>query len=278
MKSVSEIYKKHPILFIICVILCVLCAVYLIYGYVANFTKEQLSWNHYFSDWYSLFLTTAIALIVYLFVDKKTSDKIDIIKKIEKNIQEDTKNINEITTKMQSNINKLENSVQKISEVQDKMAFETEKNRLINFAQYSSLSEEDKRSFRSNMISIFHELKYQFRQDQDNNSFSNSFAVIFIKNNNGLPKMFHPFGRRRDFPYFCVRVIKKYHSVETKDNEIQIDSHYYLSYDFSDRNWRLSERYPIEGSSTCKSFKVSFFGTNFVGNAGPSAEEFCNNC
>lgn len=127
-------------------------------------------------------------------------------------------------------------------------------------------------------MSIFHEPKYSFSQMDQDNKISNSFEVIFIKNNNRLPKMFHPFGRGRDFPYFCVRVIKKYPPITDEENEVQIDSHYYLSYAFSHKNWCLSEDYPIEGSVIYKSFKVIFSGTNFVGNPGPPTEEFCKNC
>lgn len=286
MKTVSEIYKKHPILSITCVVLFLFCIIPLSplgYESIIGFKKDPVNWNNYISNLYGLAITTTVALIVYLLVDKKTSDKIDEIKHIEENIKEKAENISAITKNVKDNIDKMENNIQKISEIQklqEKVVFETEKNRLINFAQHSSLSEQDKKFFKSNIMSIFHEPKYSFSQMDQDNKMSNSFEVIFIKNSNSrLPKMFYPFGRGRDFPYFCVRVIEKYPPVKKNEsNEVQIDSHYYLSYDFSDKNWRLSEGYPIEGSVIRKSFKVIFSGTNFVGNPGPPAEEFCKNC
>ncbi len=276
--KMKKIFKKHPILSTICCFLSLLCFVHLLPLEHEFITGFKVNWDNYISYLYSVMLTTDIALIVYLFVDTETDDKLKKIKDTEKNIQKNTEQIGEITKMVQNDVNKMEENVQKISEIQNKIALETEKNRLINFAQHSSLPEENKRFFRSNIKSIFHESKYNFRQiDQDNNTLD-YFTIIFIRKNNGLPKVFYPFGRVHEFPYFCVHVIDKKPSLENGDSGVQLDLHYYLSYDFSDKTWRIAEQYPIEGSHMNKSFKIIFSGTNYIGKGGPSAEEFCKNC
>ena len=279
--KMKKIFRRHPILSIICCLLSIFCFIHLFpleHEFMFGFKVE---WGNYISYLYSVTLTTNIALIVYLFVDTETEDKLEKIQDIEGKIQKDTEKIGQITATVQHNINKIEENVQKISEIQEiqnKVAFETEKNRLINFAQHSFLPEENKQFLRNNIISIFHELKYNFSSKDKNNKALDYFTVSFIRKNNGLPKMFHPFGRVHVFPYFCICVIDKHSSSEDKNSGVQLGLHYYLSYDFSDRTWRIAEQYPIEGSHINKSFKVIFSGPNYIGKGGPSAEEFCKNC
>lgn len=282
----KKIFNAHPVLSILCFSFCALSIIYLFCGFefVIGFKKIPIDWNNFLSNWYTFFLTIGIALLIYLFVDKKTSDKISEIKNIEDNIQEKTKNISEITTKIQSNVNKLESSVQKILEIQDQIAFETEKNRLMNFFQYY-LPEVENRNFRGNISAIFYEREYYFLEiDKSNRNLDHYFKVKFMKelNNRLLPKMRHPFSRDGDFPYFCVQVTEKDQNKQKNQNRIELNKYYYLSYICSPSNventgWYMAENYPIQGSDIHKGFKVIFSSPSFVGSHGPSADEFCKN-
>ena len=235
------------------------------YGYILDFTKEPLAWGTHFSDWYSLFLTIAIVLTVYLVVDKKTSDKIDEVKCIEKNIQKNIKNLSEITTKIQGNVDK-------ISNIQDKLIFEMKKNRLMNFAQYSFSSEEKRRFFRDAISVIFDEKQYRFSQIDKVSDF---FIVKFIKKNSGLPKMFCPFSKVNEFPYFCVQVIET-PLVGNESGDIQLNSYYYLTYNFFDKSWYMAKNY---SRKTSTNFKITFYGPIYDSSVEfLSAEEFCKDC
>lgn len=290
MKTVSEIYKNHPILFIICVVLLLFCIIPLSplgYEAIIGFKKEPVNWNNYISNLYSLVVTTTIALIVYLLVDKKTSDKISEIKNIEDNIQEKTKNISEITTKIQSNINTQENSVQKISGIQDKIAFETEKNRLTQMIHRAHASEEDEKKWKQGITLIFEEkeLNIQAIKNQNNKEVNFQCTIVFIKNNKSmyaLPKMFHPFNQIHDFPYFCVLVKESMFIKNNPDIGIQIGTYYFLHYHLNSSNnekkgWYLSKSYI--GPVIHNSFKVRIISISPEPQWGdPSADDVCKNC
>ena len=79
MKTVFEIFKKHPMLSIICVVLLLFCIIPLSplgYESIIGFKKDPVNWNNYISNLFSLVITTTIALIVYLFVDKRHQIKL----------------------------------------------------------------------------------------------------------------------------------------------------------------------------------------------------------
>ena len=112
MKTICKTLKQHWGL-VICLLLFFLCFVYLLpFGYeyifyIFGFKLEEVDLQNYFSNWYSFVLTIAIALAVYILIDKRTSKKIDTIKGIEEDIQENTKKISKITKGMQKSVNKV---------------------------------------------------------------------------------------------------------------------------------------------------------------------------
>ena len=226
-------------------------------------------------------VTATAALIVYLVIDQKTSDKIDKIQKIEKKIREKTEQIGEITKMVQNDVNKMEENVQKISEIQDQIAFETEKNRLINspIIFYPPLSEKNISLFKYHIITIFYEKKYDLSiEDKDETWPVCSFK--FIKKSSklyALPKIFYLFDKTHETPYFCVQALEG-----NKTVSIQQGEYYYLSYDFDLSNkqivWYLGKKAPMFKNSPDNKFKVNFSGTSDDGGIIPSANEFCKNC
>ena len=268
---------------IISIILCIIYLSPLGFEYIIGFKREQPNWNNYTSNLFSFVMTIAVALIVYFIVDKKTSNKINKIKKIEEDIQKDVNDIGTVVSKLENDVNEMDSSVQKISEIQDKIAFETEKSRLMNFFSYS-LSEEKKQFFRGNIKTIFHERIYRFRADKIGNSLGYSFTVKFIKESvkqYAIPKRCYPFLRDGRFPYFCVQVIKKDQNPQVNQNRIELHKYYYLSYicfpdSAKQTGWYMAEEYPVENSQT--GFKVVFSGTSYSGGGLPLASVSCKDC
>ncbi len=181
--------------------------------------------------------------------------------------------------RVENNTDKLSSEVQKISDIQNQIKFETEKNRLMSFFQ--SLTEEDKKYFKSDIHKIFYEGSYKFQTTENSKitTKSNNFKVSFIKESStqfALPKMAYPFSRTGDFPYFCVQVIK----ICSQNNNIPIKEgeYYYLTYLFNDKNWYMNKNYPIDGNPFSQKIEVIFAGTNFSGKGLPSADKFCKDC
>ena len=110
---------------------------------------------------------------------------------------------------IENNMNQLEQSVQNISEIQDKLAFETEKNRLKNIVN-TNIPENEKKELNSGIDHIFDETKFKVVFINENKQQTNGNCKIrFIKENekpHALPKVHYPFNRIHDFPYFCVEV------------------------------------------------------------------------
>ena len=265
---VSKITKSklktifHYLLIFIAVISFILCVVQLTplgYERIIGFKEEGVNWNNYISNLYSFVVTATAALIIYLVIDKKTSNKIKKIQKIEREIQK---------------------NIQKMSTIQDQIAFETEKNRLINspMAFYPSLSEENISVFKNNINMIFYENKCDLSIIENETEPICSFT--FIKEGNKpytLPKIFYLFDKKHDTPHFCVRALEG-----NKTAGIQQDEYYYLSYDFdlSDKQivWYLGKEAPMFKGSPDQKFKVSL--SSMSGNGGdiPPANDFCKDC
>ena len=283
MKKISKIIKKHPCLSTICFLLSILCLVHLFPTEHDFITSFKFNWDNYISYLYSVMLTTAIALIVYLFVDTETTDKLNKIETIESNIKTNTDRISEITTMVQNDVNKMEENVQKISEIQEiqnKVAFEIEKKRLMNspVISFPSLSEENISVFKNNINMIFYENKCDLSIIENETEPICSFT--FIKEGNKpytLPKIFYLFDKKHDTPHFCVRALEG-----NKTAGIQQDEYYYLSYDFdlSDKQivWYLGKKAPMFKDSSNKKFKVSLSSMSGDGGIIPSANDFCKDC
>ena len=275
----------HYFLIFIAVISFILCVVQLTplgYERIIGFKEEGVNWNNYISNLYSFVVTVTVALVVYLIIDDRTSKKIDEIKEIEKSIREKTEQISKITTRVRSNVNKMEENIQKISTIQDQIAFETEKNRLINSPTILSLflSEVSISFFKYNMNMIFHEKKCDLSIIEDKNKTEPVCSFIFIKESNkrhALPKIFYLFDKTHETPYFCVQALEG-----NKTVGIQQGEYYYLSYDFDLPNeqivWYLGKKAPMFKDSPDRKFKVSFSSMSGDGGIIPSANNFCKDC
>ena len=192
---------------------------------------------------------------------------------------------NETLKRIKKNINKMEENVQKISEIQEiqnKVAFEIEKKRLINFPliSFPSLSEENIIFFKDNINTIFYEHKCDLSIIEDKTESICSFA--FIKEGNkpklyALPKIFYLFDKKQDTPYFCVQALEGNETIGIQQGE-----YYYLSYDFdlSDKQivWYLGKKAPMFKGSPDQKFKVSLSSMSGDGGDIPSANDFCKDC
>ncbi len=181
------------------------------------------------------------------------------------------KRVEDNTDKLSGNVNKLFSEVAEISNIQNKIQFEVEKNRLMNWAKIS-LPEKDQQDFRNDIHNIFHENCYTLSTEK----LKYSFQVSFIKERGGrfsLPKMAYPFGRTGGFPYFCIKVIKLC-DTQDKNSPVKEGEYYYLTYHFHDKNWYIGKKYPIFGNRFFKEIKIIFFGIHYSGRGLSSAEIF----
>ena len=202
------------------------------------------------------FIASIFALLVALIALwlQNKSDK--YLNRIENNI----KRIDNSANQMEINIKKMDGQI-------DQVIFDVEKNRLA-----SRLPKEDQ----SAIHKIFYENQYRFCEIKNDKSLEGWVTVRFIRESNGLPKMAYLFERKGDFPYFCVKVIKK--SPDYK-GDIQLNTYYYLSYVYGDKSWYMAdEGHPIDSSTAQNSFKVIFAGTGFTGKGLLPASKFCKNC
>lgn len=188
--------------------------------------------------------------------------------------------------RIEKDIGRLENSAQSISEIQDKLAFETEKNRLMDATKDIAVSKENKKDIEDGIIHIFNNQMFIISiKDQSNREYH--CVITFIRESNkpyALPKMYYPFNQIHSFPYFCIYVTKVYlfktepDSVLNKKliSEFKIQKgNYYLHYhlSLSDKNktgWYIAKRYPIT-----QGLKFIFSYTVYEAEKGISADDFC---
>ena len=212
-----------------------------------------------FSYWEAI--VTVIAVIVAIlayFLAKKTYK---LQKKTDKDLQRmDTliQKISDTQGSLTKDVTKIETVIKEVSKIQNKVFLETERNRIVNLIPYSNLSEDDRRELFQNITDIFLETKYDFfvKYENQKNSFKNIFTVSFIKEKNGLSKMYYPSSQNSSFPYFCVSVIEKNPNYHKNIDGIQTDKCYYLHYNFSDQSWYIGKKYPL------KDFQVIFAAKN----------------
>ena len=220
-----------------------------------NFLSINFSWQDAMTI--SAFVASIVALIVSwrAYQLQKKSDK--DLNRIENNIN-----------KMEDSIDRIDESVNQMEHNISLINMEVEKNRLAFYLP---------REYQMDMHKIFYENQYTFQEkdDEDDKLLVGRFTVRFIKESNGLPKMFYPFERTGHFPYFCVEVIKKRLDYR---GEIQLNTYYYLSYSYRKKSWYIAENYPIDSPTAQKIFKVIFSGTFVSGKRPPPASEFCKDC
>ncbi len=121
---------------------------------------------------------------------------------------------------------------------------------------------------------LFEEKEYsmQIIKEGTNYNRQGNFRAKFIKQNNQLPKMYFPFERIHDFPYFCIQVIKA-----DEDEKLVKNDYYYLS--CTGKNWWVGKDFHLDSPPSHKapSYKVCFIGINF-GSTTQSADDFCKDC
>ena len=122
----------------------------------------------------------------------------------------------------ESNIKKIKSIIQKLSEIQDKIAFETEKNKLMDATKDSAVSKKNKKDIEEGIIRIFTESMFIISIEKDKREYH--CEIHFIKESNklyALPKMFYPFDRVHSFPCFCVSVSKVYLFKKEPDTHLE---------------------------------------------------------
>ncbi len=115
MKTIKNIFKKHPYISSCISVLAVLILSHLFCGfeYIYPFSKYPTH-SVYPSDWFNLFLALFFVFVVYVTIDSQTSNKITEISKIEKNIEQNTKNLMKANTQIDNNIKKAEQNIQNL--------------------------------------------------------------------------------------------------------------------------------------------------------------------
>ena len=237
-----------------------------------------------------VFVILVTCIILFLFFDDSLIAKLSfmasvlslIVAKIALYLQIKT---DKDLKRIESNIEKTENGIQKLSEIQDKISFETEKNRLMDATKDSAVSKKNKKDIEEGIIRIFTESMFIISIEKDKREYH--CEIHFIKESSklyALPKMFYPFDRVHSFPFFCVSVSKVYLFKEESDIHLEKNllsnfgiqpGKYYLHYhlslsDKTQTGWHIAKRYPIT-----QGLKFIFFYTSYGGNTGPSADEFC---
>ena len=182
--------------------------------------------------------------------------------------------------RIEGNIDKMENNVKGISKIQDKLAFEEEKNRLMNLFNDMELSKKNKKDIKNGVRNIFKEKEYKINFIENNQiNYKAGCKITFTKESEkeyALPKVFYPDHKIHEFPFFCV------HVSEVKNQpKIISESCYYLTYHVSTtpelRGWYISKECSSGGPPQKNRFKIIFFGHSYIGGANPSADQFCHN-
>ena len=178
--------------------------------------------------------------------------------------------------RIEKDIGRLEKSAQSISETQDKLAFETEKNRLINISENLNVSGEDKSKLKSGIMCIFYNEEYKLRFIKNDQSIDATCKIDFIKESMkeyALPKRFYPYDRKQDFPYCYVYVT----NIRNK-NDVE-KGYYYLSYEAilkkdnsREVKWYIAKKYPISNG-----FEIDFWQAHHK-SRGDTADDFCKKC
>ena len=183
--------------------------------------------------------------------------------------------------RVEVNIARSEDNINQISQVQDKIAFETEKNRLMFYVENATLPNEVKKNIKIDINHIFNEKKFRFSLESkkesqttfDTTDTTDTIEVSFIKESTkpyALPKMTYPFQRIHDFPYFCVQIIKGNEGYKIFEGEF-----YYLTYYFRDPvSWCIGQGNPIDSKEYNKT-NIEFVGYHFNSEGGLPADEFC---
>ena len=191
--------------------------------------------------------------------------------------------------RIEDNIDTLENNTQKLSETQDKIAFETEKNRLISATKDVAVPLDNKKEIEDGIIHIFTESRFII-SIEDESKREYHCVITFIKEINKLysfPKMYYLFNKIHNFPFFCVHVDKVYLYKKEIDPSLKKTllsnfkiktGYYYLHYHLglsnnNETGWYIAKRYPIT-----QGLKFIFVYTVYDGEAGISADKFCKNC
>ena len=234
--TVFEICTEHPILSGICGLLIIFCVIPLLplgYEGIIGFKKEPINWNNYISNLYSLVVTTTIALIVYLLVDKKTSDKIDEVKCIEKNIQKNTQNLSEITTRMQDNVNKI--------------YFQTEYSIALNKYPDRKEFEKTNKFYQPFIVYLFDNIQLNICVfTQSNKQDVLVYTIEVIKDITGVPKVeTTPAGK-----FYIIKIISPSYLESTTEEEfekykyspIKEGEYYSCKFDERECSWILGER------------------------------------
>ena len=193
--------------------------------------------------------------------------------KLQKKSDEDLKRI-------EGNIDRMENDVKGISKIQDKLAFEEERNRLMNFFNDTDLSKENKEDIKNGVKNIFKEKEYKINFIENNQiNYTAGCKITFTKESEkeyALPKVFYPDRRIHSFPFFCVHV-----SEVQNQPKIISESCYYLTYHVSTtpelRGWYISKECSSVGPPQKNRFKIIFSIYSYIGGANPSADQFCHN-
>ena len=206
-------------------------------------------------------MLSLIAAIIALYISVIA---LDLQKKTDKDLERIESNIERVESniqKVESNIQKLDNTIQSISEIQNKLTFESEKNRLINFPnkKMKRFRSVNKELFKCSINNIFYKKEAIIPIiDQKTKQEDCSVKVRFIKKNKkpyALPKILYPKGKTEGFPYFKIYVSKNGESAFKKKkackNRVR-PGEYNLGYLFlknhteKSQNWYIKKHLPLE--------------------------------